>query len=170
MPSAKDVIADTASNGLRVRIKYTQEEMLTKLAEGVQVDPNTGCWNWCKGMMTVGYGLVYNGEQSVAAHKASYEAYYGEIPNGTQVLVLHRCNNPKCINPDHLYLGSKKSNMYDALQSGVFTGRRILRKEDRSFIKYLHSKGLSMRLIAKMYLTNHPQISRAIKENEYAFS
>uniref|UniRef100_A0A6M3KIW1 Uncharacterized protein n=2 Tax=viral metagenome TaxID=1070528 RepID=A0A6M3KIW1_9ZZZZ len=48
--------------------------------------------------------------------------------------------------------------------------RRVLTKLDREFIKYLYSKGLTMRFIAKMYLANHPQISRTIKESDYAFS
>jgi len=161
---------ETARNGLRKRIEYTSEEMRCKICNNSKKDFSTGCWNWNKAFMAVGYGLVYNGENSVAAHKASYEAYHEKIPKNTQALVLHKCNNKRCVNPEHLYLGSKKSNMYDALSSGAFSNRKVLSKEDRTEIKLLYAKGLSMREIAKIYLTNHPQISRVIKENEYAFS
>ena len=153
------------------RIRLSSQEMKDKMKSYSTVDPVTGCWNWIKGFQTVGYGSTFNGVESLAAHKASYEAFYGEINKSCKhVLVLHKCNNRKCVNPEHLYIGTRKSNMYDALAEGSFPSRRVLRKEDREFIKYLYSKGLTMRYIAKMYLTNHPQISRAIKEGEYAFS
>ena len=154
-----------------MKVRIPKHIMRLKIRSYSITDPCTGCWNWNKGMLTVGYGSAFDGEKNLAAHKASYEAFYGEIPRGVQhTLVLHKCGNRKCVNPEHLYLGTKKDNTYDALTNGAFKGRTILSKDQRLTIKSLFNEGFSMRDIAKMYNTNHPQISRVIKEKDYAFS
>ncbi len=61
-----------------------------------------GCWIWMAACYRFGHGqLVYN-KQHIAAHRASWSAFRGPIPDGMHV--LHKCNIPQCINPDHLYL------------------------------------------------------------------
>jgi hypothetical protein len=153
-----------------VRRKLSSEEIQIKIVASSIPDEITGCWNWNKGKFVTGYGSLFNGVNNVAAYKASFEAFIGEIPKCSSILILHKCNNEGCVNPQHLYIGTKKDNTYDALMSGAFIGRRILTGEERLQIKQLYLEGKSMRSIAKTYNTNHPQISRAIKENSYAFS
>lgn len=58
-----------------------------------------------------GYGIVRVGGKLLRAHRRSYELYLGEIPSG--MLVLHRCDNPPCVNPDHLFIGNALHNAQD---------------------------------------------------------
>src|SRR5690606_8870409 len=76
-------------------------------------EPNSGCWLWV-GALTGNYGqLKYKGRHggNILAHRASYEIYKGPFNKGLDV--LHKCDNPSCVNPDHLFLGDHSDNMLD---------------------------------------------------------
>lgn len=66
------------------------------------------CWIWRGCVGSDGYGHVRCGDKIVAAHRASFALAYGRVPSGH---VLHSCDNPRCINPDHLSEGSHRRNM-----------------------------------------------------------
>jgi hypothetical protein len=82
-----------------------------------KIDEETGCWIWSgskKGGN--GYGRVsYEGEY-IGAHRGSYIAHVGVIPEG--MLVLHRCDNRLCVNPEHLFIGTQSDNIQDMLKKG----------------------------------------------------
>ncbi len=79
-----------------------------------------GCWKWNGAKDPNGYGIISNRNGShlspEKAHRVSYEAAFGEIPKGMNV--CHRCDNPECTNPAHLFLGSQKDNMKDCAKKG----------------------------------------------------
>lgn len=77
--------------------------------------PGARCWLWM-GARINGYGRLKINKQSKWAHRASYEHYVGAIPNGQ--LVLHHCDTPACINPEHLFLGTQKDNIADCCRKG----------------------------------------------------
>ena len=79
-------------------------------------EPNSGCWLWIGGATTVGYGKIFANGFVRLSHRVSYEEYKGAIPEG--MLVLHKCDTPACINPEHLFLGTNKENMQDASRKG----------------------------------------------------
>ena len=82
----------------------------------------TDCWHWMGVRTGVGYGrMTYEGRSQVA-HRLSYRAFVGEIPEGLSV--LHRCDNRACINPEHLWLGTRSDNMKDCWNKGRNPGRR----------------------------------------------
>lgn len=81
-----------------------------------RVRPTDTCWLWTGGLNTHGYGQVrYQGRQMNASRLAVI-LIVGEIPAGA--LVLHRCDNPQCVNPDHLYLGDGAQNAADRVSRG----------------------------------------------------
>lgn len=87
-----------------------------------RVAPN-GCWVWTAATSGKGYGRYgVAGNRTALAHRVSWELTHGPIPNGA--LVLHNCDNPPCVNPDHLRLGSFKDNYDDMVSRGraVFRG------------------------------------------------
>lgn len=77
----------------------------------VRITGEQTCWKWLAGKFEQGYGLIrYNGKTSYA-HRVSYSVTRGEIPKG--LCVLHKCDNRECINPNHLWLGTKAQNNTD---------------------------------------------------------
>lgn len=70
-----------------------------RIAAKVRVD-DSGCWVWTAALDRDGYGRVWTGERRTFAHRASYEAHVGSIPDGLQL--DHLCRNRACCNPEHL--------------------------------------------------------------------
>lgn len=90
-------------------------------------EPNTGCWLWCLGADNNGYGVVrHNGKQD-RAHRVSYAETFGEIPNCMHV--CHKCDVTSCVNPDHLFVGSRKDNMRDMAAKGRAGGQKLSKKQ-----------------------------------------
>lgn len=86
-------------------------------------EPNTGCFIWVGGSIDKdGYGAFHESHRLMKrAHRASYEYYKGSFDKS--LLVLHTCDNPSCVNPSHLFLGTHTDNMRDKVSKGRWRGR-----------------------------------------------
>lgn len=83
-----------------------------------KVSKTSGCWLWMAGTNKKGYGRIQlqNSKRKILAHRLSWELEYGPIPEGLKV--LHKCDNPSCVNPKHLFLGTDKDNAIDRDSKG----------------------------------------------------
>lgn len=85
-----------------------------------KVQITESCWNWTGAITTTGYGVFQKGRRGCnlyKSHRFSYELHHGEIPDG--MLILHSCDNKKCVNPNHLSIGDYKRNLKEAWDRGV---------------------------------------------------
>jgi hypothetical protein len=119
----------------------------------------SGCWGWAGcAPKNPGYGQFRYNAKRIRAHRASWIIHNGDIPNG--MCVLHKCDNPICSNPDHLFLGTPGDNMRDAVQKGrnKYFGaageknhKAKLKEGDIKVIRQLISGGVRQNKIAKLF-------------------
>lgn len=118
----------------------------------VEPIPEAGCWLWM-GSQDRGYGLIRRNRhhKQIRAHRASYERTYGPIRNS--VLVLHKCDTPGCVNPNHLFLGTQQDNMTDKTLKG-----RSQSKLSPDDIRNIRRDTRTIRAIAEAYSVTRPCI------------
>ena len=97
--------------------KYTKQVLLSMARK-----TESGCWEWACGKDDWGYGKTYFNQRTEKAHRVAWRIFNCEIPPG--MLVLHKCDNPPCINPWHLFLGTNRDNMLDASRKGRLARRK----------------------------------------------
>lgn len=107
------------------------------------------CWNWQSHRTPDGYGVFCNGKHgNVYAHRMAYILRYGEIPEG--MCVLHKCDNPSCVNWSHLFLGTNRDNVVDMLWKGRSRAAKLTPDEVRE-IRSRAANGESCESLALEY-------------------
>jgi hypothetical protein len=135
-------------------------------------EPNSGChiWTGARRVGGLGYGkFVVHGRQ-VGAHRVAWEIYRGPIPDGLHV--LHKCDTPSCVNPDHLFLGDQAANNRDMFakgraydRSGHSNSRSKLSPEQVRQIRAMPKK--EQATIAEMYGVSQSTVSRVQRMEVY---
>jgi hypothetical protein len=112
-----------------------------------KVKKGDGCWLWQASLDRKGYGTIRrkDGESTLRAHRVSFEIAFGPIPAG--MCVLHKCDTPRCVRPDHLRLGTFKDNSQDASAKGRL-GRK-LSAEKRVEAIWMFEQGVSRAVISE---------------------
>lgn len=92
------------------------ETLMERHSARYEYDTNGGCWLWKGAAQPLGYGQIKVDGRMSLAHRVSWELHRGPIPEG--ICVLHRCDIPACVNPDHLFLGTRGDNNQDKYSKG----------------------------------------------------
>ena len=134
-------------------------------------EPMSGCWLWEGRDSGSGYGAFrYIDGKSWMAHRWSYAYHHGAIPDG--MCVCHRCDNPMCVNPEHLFLGSKGDNNRDAARKGrnrwkpdrihnLPVGERHYKaKLTTQDVEVIIASGLKQKTLASIFGVSQAHISR----------
>lgn len=139
------------------------------------VDCSSECWLWKSAKLPKGYGLftVNNGKrwQNVLAHRISWLIHNSSIPN--ELLVCHKCDNPSCVNPSHLFLGTCKDNLQDQVSKGRSRyGERHhnvkLTEKDVAEIMSLREKGLTHKEIASKFGVSRNNVTNILNGRRWS--
>ena len=136
--------------------KASPEELFWK-----RVAKTPTCWLWTGYKTKGGYGLLTVNSKSYTAQRFSWILHNGPIPFGLDV--LHKCDNPPCVNPDHLFLGTQQDNVVDSVNKGRFRIRQgkgqKLTKSQVSHIKFLLGSGKSGASLARKFGVSRQSIN-----------
>jgi len=134
-----------------------------------------GCWNWSAARDRKGYGKVGLQHKTIGAHRVAWIIANGDIPSGLQV--CHHCDNPACINPAHLFVGTGRDNSQDMVKkgrarppclSGAMNGRAKLTAEDVARIRARGASGGSYRAIAQEFSVSKSLVAQILRGTIWA--
>lgn len=120
-------------------------DLLTRYA----VDEHSGCWIWTRYKDQRGYGITSLNGKLMKAHRLFYENLVSEIPPGA--VVCHRCDNPSCVNPNHLFVGTQRDNILDCIRKGR------ARRRDQRGTKNHQAKLTESQVLEIRYSESGPQ-------------
>jgi hypothetical protein len=133
-------------------MKMARPPIEERLRNGSVKDSCTGRWNWIGAKSHNGYGWIKVNNVMQKAHRVAFQTFVGPIGEG--LLVLHSCDNPQCINPDHLYLGTNAVNSADMVAK-----RRQFKKISPDDVVRIRSDRRTLRVIAADYGIHHSTVS-----------
>lgn len=142
----------------KLHLNYMKGSPKQRFWKYIDKKQNNLCWNWLGCYDKDGYGKIQINEKHIRAHRFSWELHFGKIPKD-KPCVLHECNNPSCVNPNHLYLGTNEDNMRymiecnrQANQQGENNGYSKLTESQVKQIRLLYNqKKLTQAQIAKIF-------------------
>ena len=147
-----------------IPITITQD-VIERVEAGYIPIPETGCWIWEKSVSGKGYARMSIKDRLYGVNRVAWEIYRGHIPNGMNV--LHNCDTPLCINPDHLFLGTFSDNLQDCHNKGRKNHPRGLTNEQAVAILAHHTAGISVPDIATKFSVGHQTVYGIVRGELY---
>jgi len=143
-----------------------KKSIIDRFWKKVAIIPFHECWEWTGFKRDTGYGHINIDGFMMRAHRFSWTINYGPIPEG--LLVCHKCDNPGCVRPDHLFLGTIQDNMTDKKIKKRGWKKRLLSKENILEIKRLYyEENKSCHFIGKLFKYDGRNICQIIKGKMY---
>lgn len=133
-----------------------------------KVRKTRGCWNWVGALKGNGYGHAFDGERVEYVHRISYRLHHGQSSIPVGMNICHRCDNRRCVRPDHLFLGTRKDNQNDMAKKG----RHGLAKLNASQVRYIRrarGRGETCEAIGRRLGVSKILISRAARGETYGW-
>lgn len=127
-------------------------------------ETENGCWEYI-GCLVDGYASIRFKDKVIKGHRLSYMIAFGDIPDG--LLVCHKCDNRKCVNPDHLFLGTNFDNQLDAALKGRKLGNTRLKPSEVATIRKLVGKGGKQHEIGAMFGISQAMVSRIMHRQKW---
>lgn len=93
------------------------QSVFERLLQNIEINETTDCWEWQGGTNNIGYGLIRDDKRMRTTHRVSYEEH-NQVAIPKYMCVCHTCDNPLCVNPQHLWLGTRKDNIQDMIKKG----------------------------------------------------
>jgi len=150
-------------------IRLNERQLQNFLAKAnPNLQDENACWNWTGCCDRDGYGVVSIRDRNWRAPRVSYSHFIGEIPEGK--IVMHSCDNPRCVNPKHLSLGTSGMNTRDAdskgrIPRGENHPKSKLTNEDVEFIKAYGNMGkFTYKQIAKAFNVSEDFIGQILRK------
>ena len=130
------------------------------------VDKSGKCWVWNGYRHSQGYGRVKFNGNTWLAHRLAYFLFYKDLPR--KLDVMHKCDNPPCVNPNHLILGTHKDNMVDAGKKGRMAGPRKFTMPAIQSIRAANKVlGVGPKDLGKIFNINRSTMSRILTNKSY---
>jgi hypothetical protein len=125
--------------------------------------PFHSCYEWGASRQPQGYGWFRLRDKMKTAHRISWEIHFGEIPKGLGV--LHKCDNPGCVRPEHLFLGTQRDNAIDMIKKCRGTAK--FTEENIKEIRALYATGKTQKELAKMFNSQQSHISEITRRKQW---
>jgi hypothetical protein len=140
--------------------KYSTRPLFDRLEEKAERVPIGGCWIWMGATSQKGYGVLSIRARPRFAHRLMWTAVHGAIPAGMSV--CHRCDNPPCVNPAHLFIGTAAHNSTDMLRKGRQRRPSKIAGAKRAEAESLLLSGMSAVAVAARFGVSRNTVMRAV--------
>ena len=157
-------------DGVKIQVdeEFLRQYDLYKFWSKVDKKGDDDCWNWTGAKSSGGYGCIGIGGKILTASRVAYRFHYGVDPDTLDV--CHTCDNRKCCNPNHLFLGTRYDNMRDMVNKGrnkSFPGESHyyskIKEEDVYTMRELNKLGLTYASIARLYNMTAVSVSGIVR-------
>ena len=160
-------------NSISGKRERKKEDIKDRFFKKIKINPENGCWEFQGALSRFGHGRIGFRLKIYLTHRLSYEIHNGPIPEGLNV--CHKCDNPPCCNPEHLFLGTQNDNVLDAVKKGRMKAYPVMKGERNPASKLKNCQVFQIRKelnagvkgseLARKYKISKVQISR-IKLNK----